>query len=358
MPPQGARRHLILCECHQTCCKHADRFLRLSPPCRIPLVARIRDFPRLAALVHATPQYGLVVIADLVFACFDAMYQLQVSTIAEVIFLLNMLIFGGLGVYYVNTSRAIMRMLKRASSMGGSNARVVQFSKNIQRVGVMLLLEVCALLAVNVLVFLSGESSGANDYVGSTVIFAFGLLFRTTESLFLVLSYRPNPVLEAQRKSRLTLLKTKHSVANQYKYGSSADLGSLGSMANLQVHVDGSRFSDEARASPSPGKGVAFDSTRASHDDTDGLELTRSPSRAKPSPLARSASKLSAKSFKSLASIGGSNFNLFDEPAAVAAPASRPSQVRFACDAPPTVSAASAPEGSAASQAPVVADKV
>lgn len=139
-------------------------------------------------------QFCLVVAADLVLAVFNAVYQVEgyFADLLAVIFLLNTTFFGGMGIYYVITAGAVMRMLERASHMGGpmSNARVAHFSKNIQRVGVLLVLEFICLLVTSVLLLVL-QGSGMPYYLGTTLSFALAAFFRSLQSLFLIISYRP-----------------------------------------------------------------------------------------------------------------------------------------------------------------------
>lgn len=285
-----------------------------------------------------------VVTIDLALAILGATYR-ENDLLVSVIFILNVFLLGGMGVYYLRTARSIQGLLSEASRLScssGTTARVVQYSRNIKRAGILLLLEFVFLVALCILVVLRDGS--LVYYVGTTLCFAPALMCLILQSLFLMLSYRPN----LSKERRTTTIFTKRQTAAVNAYGSSADLGRMASLGNLRVNVDSSRFSENARPSPSPQPRScapdAFDSSRASHNEPDVLELTRSPSR-RASPMARTASKFaSSKSFKGLSGLAGSNFNLFEE--IVELPSS-PAAATDVCAA-----------GAAPAPGPILSDKV
>ena len=273
---------------------------------------------------------ALVVIAclyDFAIACLDSTYQSDFS-LTVIIYIFNVLFFGSMGYYYYRQGNTILRMLKEASHLGGSNERVTQFSRNIRRVGVLLMLTFLLQLVCWMLV-LSLDPNTTLYYVGTSVFFAPAVLTQALQALFVIISYKPN-------------IPDKKGAAKKQMYGSSADLAQWASTGNLRVQVDESRFSGQERASPSPGGCGKWDSSRASHNESasDEAELGRSPSR-RPSPLVRSASKLtSSKSFKGFNSLtGASDFNLFDPPPAAEAAGG-------AAQPPTTPTVAAAPESS------------
>ena len=191
-------------------------------------------------------QFVLVVVVDVfVFASFDAVYQVDnnYQDFIDAVFILNTVFFGAMGVYYFRTARAITRGLLRASVMTGSKDRARQFSRNVQRVGVFLVLDfVC--IVITVVMFLAPPDDHMAFYVGTTLSFALAHGFRSLESLFVILSYRSSkrPIHESKQ--------SKPPFDNAY--GSSADLCHFGSHTNLPVDANSLRNSDGPQQVASP----------------------------------------------------------------------------------------------------------
>lgn len=288
-----------------------------------------------------------------------------------------MLFLGSMAYYFSRQTSVITNKLRETSSVVGANARVNQFATNIKRVGVALFVYFSLLVLSNAL-FLAEVFSGLSKYAVITSLFSIGALMASLQSTFMILSYKPS---EAQRNSRASTHGTfaqrftNHPAKlqkNPSSYLSRMDSGAIGSTKNISVTIpdETSAVAPGMRPSPAnseatpnsartPGTSVRFDadsiregaSDRMSRDETSRNDSMGSMGGkggkgggASPSPLKRAGSSFKTASKK----IGGSQFNLFDEPGVASA-------ITVAAAANTAANAAAMNEVSAATARPSVA---
>jgi len=270
----------------------------------------------------------LFAIADISVALLDSNYQI-VDALVILMFALQTLFFLFMGVLYYQQARKIEALLSQIKGLSSSNARIHLFSRNVARVGLLLvcaflfLVLCCALLLLGL--------SGLPYYVALSVAFAAALVCEALQSRFMILSYSATKTRAEARLARRPSNEGMRAAAKQ-----PSDLRRAATLGELKITVDEGRFSDQSSTGPSPG-------ARRSNEEEDKGEgsgskesskESRHHARSPHSPIKRAASSLREVQ----RGFTGRDFNLFggDSVATVAdvtAP-SAPPQLRCAAASP------------------------
>ena len=213
-------------------------------------------------------------------------------------------------------------MLSRVRGLSVTNARIHLFSRNVARVGLLL---VCTwFLLVVCCAFLLLGVSGLPYYVALTAAFATALFCQALQSRFMILSYSASKTrAEAASKPRAEWRRS--SKDNLQAAGRQlTDLRRAATLGDLKIVVDEGRFSDQSSAGASPGarrsspvwrrsspgvrRSKEAEEKEASCPSQDGSHHTRSPHTRSPhSPIKRAAS-----SFREMQKgFTGRDFDLF-----------------------------------------------
>jgi len=263
----------------------------------------------------------LFAIADVSVALLDSNYQI-VDALVILMFVLQTLFFLFMGVLYYQQARKIQVMLSRVRGLSVTNARIHLFSRNVARVGLLL---VCTwFLLVVCCAFLLLGVSGLPYYVALTAAFATALFCQALQSRFMILSYSASKTrAEAASKPRAEWRRS--SKDNLQAAGRQlTDLRRAATLGDLKIVVDEGRFSDQSSAGASPGarrsspvwrrsspgvrRSKEAEEKEASCPSQDGSHHTRSPHTRSPhSPIKRAAS-----SFREMQKgFTGRDFDLF-----------------------------------------------